>query len=126
MVQCIELAEEYMLGRLKHACAEYMLSNALEGNLNDCMLYLNLATKYQLPDVECRLVTLMFDINTTAILSCNNFDLTSVSSLLLKRAQFLETKLNTSKENIAANERLVKTMFDSVKSGVRDELSSAM
>ena len=111
-----------MLGRLKHACAEYMVSSATAANLNDCMLYLSLAVRYQLPSVENKVVDLISDVDTRQMLSCSNFDRTSVASLMLKRAQILETSVNTYKGNMSSVNSLVQNMFKRVRNQMGNEL----
>ena len=111
-----------MLGRLKHACAEYMVSSATAANLNDCMLYLSLAVRYQLPSVENKIVDLISNVDTRQLLPCSNFDRTSVASLMLKRAQILETSVNTYKGNMSSVKSLVQNMFKYVRTEMGNEL----
>ena len=70
-----------------------MMSKVEEAELNDCLLYLQLAMTYQLPEVEKKVLQVIHKKPTADIMACENYDLDFVASLMLKRAQWLETKL---------------------------------
>ena len=100
LVECIGLADEYMIGRLRHACIQCMISNAHKLELNERLLYLRLVYKYQLPEVEEKIVNWFCQRPTADILQCENYDIFSAAPLLLRRAQWLETELVRHQERI--------------------------
>ena len=93
LVDCIGLAREYKLGRMKHACTEYMLSNVAGLQLNNALLYLCLAHRYEIPSVEKKIISMNYQTSTADILKCSNYNIRSAGSLMLKRAQWLETQV---------------------------------
>ena len=100
MAECVDLAEEYMLGRLKYACCEYMIFAADQADLNQCLLYLHLAHKYQLSDVENKVLQMIYRRPTTDILACTSNDITFTAKLMLKHAQWLEGELKKYKQRV--------------------------
>ena len=82
-----------MLGRLKHACSEYMISDVDRADLNDCLLYLRLAHQYQFTDVENKVLQVIYQRSTADMLACRNYDITFVATLLLRHSQWLEKRV---------------------------------
>ena len=108
-MECVGLANEYMMGRLKQACTDYMISQAPGLQLNDALLFLRLAHKYQLPDVEKKVLSVHYKTSTADILKCSNFDATIAGPLLLMCAQWLETQVTAREKRISE-----------IRSGVKD------
>ena len=129
LVECIGLADEYMLGRLKHTCIQYMSSKANELQLNECLLYLQLVNKYQLSGLEEQILNLMYARSTADILQCANYETSSTAPLLLKRAQWLETELVRYQKRIGDILSQAMKLYSDVDKGVRkmlDSLTTAM
>ena len=115
--ECVGLADEYMLGRLKHACSDYMISNATSLQLNDCLFYLFLAHKYRLSDVEEKIISLNRQRSTADILRCSNYDVTAVGPLILKHTQWLEEEMTSLKSGINRFKKWVsKSISDIINS----------
>ena len=83
-----------MLGKLKHACIEYMLSRAEEAELDEQLLYLSLAHRYEISNVEDKVLGLIYKTSTTDILKCANYDMSFVAPLMVRHAQWLEENPN--------------------------------
>ena len=108
-----------MLGRLKHACSEYMISTAAQADLNECLLYLRLAHKYQLSDVEDKVLQLIQQRSVADIMACTNYDITFAAALILRRAQWLEEKLSKYKNKMKA----IRPQLSQIIKDVNDEMS---
>ena len=119
LVQCIELAEEYLLGRMKHACTQYILTEADNAELNDCLLYLRLAHQFQLTDVENKVLELTYQRSTADILACTNYDIASAAPLIIKHAQWLEERVELYTDRIAR----IKSSVHSVSYDVTKNVS---
>ena len=115
LVGCIGLADEYILGRLKHECIEYMISKAERVQLNECMLYLSLARKYQLHKVADKIIELNYQRSITDVMKCRNYDIVSAAPLMLRHAQWLEEEVRRNKtriQNISAQALDLYTQVD--------------
>ena len=108
-----------MLCRLKHACSEYMISTAAQADLNECLLYLRLAHKYQLSDVEDKVLQLIQQRSVADIMACTNYDITFAAALILRRAQWLEEKLSKYKNKMNA----IRPQLSQIIKDVNDEMS---
>ena len=89
-----------MMGRLKSACIEYMLTKTDEVGLDVCLLYLYIATKYQIQEVEEKVLQTISHIPTADVTACTNYDLMSAAPLILRHAQWLEDGLEKYKKKI--------------------------
>ena len=113
-----------MLGRLKHACIEYMLSNADKAELNDCLLYLRLAQTYHLSDVSDKILGVVHRRSTVDIQACSNYDVEFIAPLMIRHAQWLEKQFRKCKLNVESFAPHLDVLKNDVKSDVRKLLNN--
>ena len=70
-----------------------MISNVEDSELNECMLYLSLASKYQLLGVTEKVIEVYHQRSITDVMQCENFDIVSAAPLMLIHARWLEEEV---------------------------------
>ena len=119
LVECLELAEEYLLGKMKHACSEYMLTEAENAELNNCLFYLKVAHQFQLTDVENKVLELTYQRYTADVLACANYDVASAAPIIIKHAQWLEERIQLYTDMI----HQISALIDRVSRDVTSQVS---
>ena len=106
-----------------------MISEVKDAELNECMLYLSLASKYQLLGVAEKVIEVIYQRSTTDVMQCKNYDIVSAAPLMLRHAQWLEEEVqrNTVRvENILSRANNLYTQVETAVNSRFDALNKAV
>ena len=89
----VALADEYLIGRIKRDCEEFMLGHVESASKEEALLYLYLAQTHDIPNLKKKTETLLAKVSHQELSQCSGYSRADLGKILHCRVEELEKQL---------------------------------